>query len=155
MKTPQIVIPGSIDYIVRGRFEMLRPSFRRRKTMMHNPEMTFVKTSLKEMAELGRIFGRKLNRSRRDTMVMIPSRGFSYPGHRGRVFYHPEGVRAFSKALREIIAKRIPVKELPYHINDLVFAEKVVAEFKKLAMKHPPTAAPSGSLPDLSQRGQF
>jgi len=67
MKIPQIVIPGSIDYIVQGRFETLRPSFRRRRTMMHNPEMTFVKTSVKEMAQLGRIIARKLNRSRGST----------------------------------------------------------------------------------------
>jgi len=136
MKIPQIVIPGSIDYIVQGRFEMLRPCFRRRKTMMHNPEMTFVKTSVKEMAELGRIIARKLNRSHGNTMVMIPLKGFSYPNHRGRVFYNPEGVKAFSKVLKEEIDKRIPVRELPYHINDAGFAEEVSEEFKKMITKH-------------------
>jgi uncharacterized protein (UPF0261 family) len=130
MKIPQIVIPGSIDYIVQGRFEMLRPSFRRRRTMMHNPEMTFVKTSVKEMAELGRIIARKLNRSRGSTLVMIPSKGFSYPNHRGRVFYHPEGVKAFSKALKEEIGRNIPVRTLPFHINDEGFAEKSLLSLK-------------------------
>ena len=86
MKIPQIVVPGSIDYIVQGRFETLRPSFKRRTTMMHNPEMTFVKTSAKEMAELGRIIAQKLNRSHGSTMVMIPLNGFSYPNYKGRIF---------------------------------------------------------------------
>ena len=53
-------------------------------TMMHNPEMTFVKTSVKEMAELGRIIAQKLNRSHGNTLVMIPLKGFSYPNHEGR-----------------------------------------------------------------------
>jgi uncharacterized protein (UPF0261 family) len=129
MKIPQIVVPGSIDYIVQGRFETLRPSFKRRTTMMHNPEMTFVKTSAKEMGELGRIIAQKLNRSHGSTRVMIPLKGFSYPNYQGRTFYNPEGVKAFSKTLKEEIKRKIPVLELPYHINDKGFALEVVREF--------------------------
>jgi uncharacterized protein (UPF0261 family) len=129
MKIPQMVIPGSIDYIVQGRFETLRPSFKKRTTMMHNPEMTFVKTSTKEMGELGRVIAQKLNRSQGNTMVMIPLNGFSYPNYKGRAFYNPEGVKAFSKTLKEEIKRRIPVLELPYHINDEGFALEVVREF--------------------------
>jgi uncharacterized protein (UPF0261 family) len=129
MKIPQMVIPGSIDYIVQGRFETLRPSFKKRTTMMHNPEMTFVKTSAKEMGELGRIIAQKLNRSQGSTMVVIPLRGFSYPNYKGRTFYNPEGVKAFSKTLKEEIKRKIPVLELPYHINDEGFALEVVREF--------------------------
>ena len=39
---PQVVVPGSTDYIVTGRFSDLKPVFRKRRTMLHNPEMTFV-----------------------------------------------------------------------------------------------------------------
>jgi uncharacterized protein (UPF0261 family) len=156
MKIPQVVIPGSIDYIVQGRFETLRASFRRRKTMMHNPEMTFVKTSVREMAELGRIIARKLNRSHGNTMVMIPLEGFSFPNHRGRVFYDPKGVKAFLKALKEEIGRRVPVRALPYHINDGGFAEEVVAEFQRMMAEHRSgAAAPRRSPPDLFQRCKF
>jgi uncharacterized protein (UPF0261 family) len=135
MRIPQIVVPGSIDYIVQGRFETLRPSFKKRTTMMHNPEMTFVKTSVKEMAELGRIIAQKLNRSHGSTMVMIPLKGFSYPNYQGRVFYNPEGVKAFSKTLKEEIERKIPILELPYHINDEGFALEVVKEFMGMMEK--------------------
>jgi len=134
MKIPQIVVPGSLDYIVKGRFEALPYSFKKRKTMMHNPEMTFVKTSIKEMAELGRIIARKLNRPHGNTVVMIPTQGFSHPNHQGRPLYNPGGCFAFAKALKEKINASVPVRELPFHINDEGFAKEVVAEFDR-AMK--------------------
>jgi len=136
MKIPQIVVPGSIDYIVKGRFETLTPSFKRRTTMMHNPEMTFVKTSVKEMAELGRIIARKLNRSKGNTIVMIPTKGFSYPNYRGRPLYNPRGCHAFAENLKRGIKPTIPVQELPYHINDEAFGKEVVREFQKLMEKN-------------------
>lgn len=136
MKIPQIVVPGSIDYIVKGRFETLTPSLKKRTTMMHNPEMTFVKTSIKEMAELGRIIARKLNHSKGNTIVMIPMKGFSYPNYRGRPLYNPKGCRAFTEALREQIKSSIPVRELPHHINDEAFGREVLIEFKKLMEKN-------------------
>ena len=104
--------------------------------MLHNPEMTFVKTSIKEMTELGRIIAQKLNRSHGNTLVMIPLRGFSYPNCKGRIFYNPEGVKAFVRTLKEKIDRNIPVKELPFHINDQEFAVSVVAEFKKIDREH-------------------
>jgi len=136
MKIPQIVVPGSIDYIVKGRFETLTPSLKKRTTMMHNPEMTFVKTSVKEMAELGRIIARKLNHSKGNTIVMIPMKGFSYPNYRGRPLYNPKGCHAFTEALREQIKSSIPVQELPHHINDEAFGREVLIEFKKLMEKN-------------------
>ncbi len=129
---PQIVVPGSIDYIVQGRFETLRPSFKKRKTMLHNPEMTFVQTSVSEMAELGRIIAEKLSRSEGKSLVMIPQLGFSYPNHEGRPLYNPRGCKAFAKALKESIEDCIPVHELPLHVNDEVFANEVVREFRSL-----------------------
>lgn len=135
MKIPQIVVPGSIDYIVKGRFETLPPSLKRRTTMMHNPKMTFVKTSVKEMAELGRIIAHKLNRSKGNTIVMIPEKGFSYPNDRGKPLYNPGGCHAFRESLKKEIKSAIPVKEFPHHINDEAFGREVVREFQKLMEK--------------------
>ena len=132
MKIPQIVVPGSLDYIVKGRFEALPYSFKKRKTMMHNPEMTFVKTSVKEMAELGTIIAHKLNRSKGNTMVMIPMKGFSYPNYIGRPLYNPRGCHAFAETLKKEIKASIPIRELPYHVNDEPFGREVVRELKKL-----------------------
>lgn len=126
---PQVVAPGSTDYIVAGRFSELSSAFKKRKTMMHNPEMTFVQPSDQEMADLGRTMARKLNRSRGSTVVMIPMDGFSYPNHVGRVFHNPSGVAAFVSGLQAQIKSSIPVRLLPMHINDELFATAVAEEF--------------------------
>ena len=103
--------------------------------MMHNPEMTFLKTSVMEMAELGRIIAHKLNRSKGNTIVMIPIRGFSYPNDKGKPLYNPAGCHAFRESLKREIKSNIPVKEFPHHINDEAFGREVVREFQKLMEK--------------------
>jgi uncharacterized protein (UPF0261 family) len=127
---PQVVVPGSTDYIVTGRFSELKAVYRKRKTMMHNPEMTFVQPSDREMTRLGSIIGRKLNRARGKVAVMVPLKGFSYPNHEGRVFYNPAGVEAFVKGLKAAINPTIPVRLLPLHVNDEGFARAVVEVFE-------------------------
>ena len=133
MGIPQIVIPGSTDYIVTGRISDLRKSFLKRTTMMHNPEMTFVQPTDREMAALGLTMARRLNRSQGNTVVLVPLKGFSYPNHEGRAFYNPAGVEAFVKSLKEKLEPSIPLKILPFHVNDEAFAAVVVGEFLKLA----------------------
>ena len=129
---PQVVVPGGTDYIVTGRFSDLKDAYGKRKTMMHNPEMTFVQPSDREMARLGRIMGRKLNRTRGEAVVMVPLHGFSYPNHEGRPFYNPSGVAAFVKGLKGAINSAIPVQLLPLHVNDEAFARAVVEVFEGL-----------------------
>jgi uncharacterized protein (UPF0261 family) len=129
---PQVVVPGSTDYIVAGRFSDLKAAHRKRRTMMHNPEMTFVQPSDREMARLGRTMGRKLSRAKGKTVVMVPLKGFSYPNHEGRPFHNPSGVAAFVKGLKGVIDEAVPVRLLPLHINDEAFAHAVVETFEDL-----------------------
>jgi uncharacterized protein (UPF0261 family) len=129
---PQVVVPGSTDYIVTGRFDALKSAFRRRKTMLHNPEMTFVRPSVREMSMVGEIVARKLNRAPGNSSVLVPLKGFSHPNHEGRPLHNPAGVRAFVRALRGTIDPAVPVRRLPLHVNDPGFADAVVEEFEIL-----------------------
>jgi uncharacterized protein (UPF0261 family) len=135
---PQVVVPGSTDYIVTGRFDELKSAFRRRKTMQHNPEMTFVQPSVREMSALGRTVARKLNRSPGKASVLVPLEGFSHPNHAGRPLYNPAGVRAFVRGLQGTIDPAVPVRLLPLHVNDPAFADAVVEEFERLAKGNRP-----------------
>jgi uncharacterized protein (UPF0261 family) len=133
---PQVVVPGSTDYIVTGRFAELKKSFRRRATMMHNPEMTFVMPSQAEMARLGGIMAGKLNCATGNTTVMVPLKGFCYPNFEGRPLYNPGGVKAFVAALQKRLQPAIPLRLLPLHVNDDAFADAVVEEFETLMQAH-------------------
>jgi uncharacterized protein (UPF0261 family) len=132
MGIPQVICPGATDYIVAGPLTGLKKTFKKRKTIMHNPKMTFVRPSDQEMAMLGKTMARKVNRSRGNTVVVIPLKGFSYPNHEGRPLYNPTGVRAFVGGLQGEIDSSIPVRLLPMHVNDDAFAAAVVDEFTKL-----------------------
>ncbi|MBE0569317.1 MAG: Tm-1-like ATP-binding domain-containing protein [Deltaproteobacteria bacterium] len=135
---PQVVVPGSTDYIVTGRFAELKSAFVKRKTMSHNPEMTFVQPSDREMERVGRTVALKLNRAPGNTVVVVPLKGFSHPNHEGRAFHNPTGVRAFVRGLQGNLDPAVPVRLLPLHVNDPAFADAVVAEFEKLAKGNRP-----------------
>jgi uncharacterized protein (UPF0261 family) len=152
MGIPQVVVPGSIDYIVTGRFAELKQSFRRRTTMMHNPEMTFVMPSEAEMGKLGRIVADKLNHAAGNTVVMLPLKGFCYPNFEGRPLYNPGGVREFVAAFEKRIKSSIPVLKFPLHVNDEAFASAVFEEFEKLMRAAAPLDKPGLSAPPQAQR---
>jgi uncharacterized protein (UPF0261 family) len=133
MGIPQVVVPGAIDYIIAGRFEDLKRSFRGRTTMMHNPEMTFVMPSQNEFTRLGHLMARKLNLAREGTtVVMVPLMGFCHPNFEGRPLYNPDGVRAFVAALQQRIKPCVPVRLLPLHVNDEAFSTAVFEQFETL-----------------------
>jgi uncharacterized protein (UPF0261 family) len=134
MGIPQVVVPGSTDYIVTGRFSELKPAWKKRTTMLHNPEMTFVMPSKREMAMLGDLMARKLNQAEGNTVVMVPLKGFCYPNCEGRALYNPGGVKAFVEALESRIKPSIPVRLLPMHVNDKLFSSAVVQEFETLML---------------------
>ncbi len=141
MGIPQVVVPGSTDYIVTGRFSELKPAWKKRTTMIHNPEMTFVMPSKREMAMLGDLMARKLNQAQGNTVVMVPLKGFCYPNCEGRALYNPGGVKAFVEALKSRIKPSIPVRLLPMHVNDELFSSAVVQEFETLMLSKSETVS--------------
>jgi len=124
---PQVVAPGGTDYIVLGPLDSLSEEHRRRPLLIHNPNITLVRTSGQEMAQVGSLMARRLNESRGATTVLIPMRGLSYSNRPGHVLYDPEADRALFTALRAELHPGIEIQEIDAHINDPGFA-KVAAE---------------------------
>jgi len=131
---PQVVVPGSIDFIVTGPASSLPPEYRKRKYIAHNPSMTLVRTSSEEMKTVGKIMASKLNEARGPTIVMIPLRGFSYPNRKGEALYDEEGNQAFMKTLKRDL-KGVKVIEIDAHINDPEFANEAAQTMEKLLSK--------------------
>jgi uncharacterized protein (UPF0261 family) len=132
---PQVVVPGSIDFIVTGPASSLQPEYRKRKYIAHNPNITLVRTSSEEMKTIGKIMASKLNEARGPTIVMIPLRGFSYPNRRGETLYDEKGNQAFVKTLKRNL-KGVKVIEVDAHINDPEFAREAAQRMEELLAKH-------------------
>ncbi|HUL36551.1 MAG TPA: Tm-1-like ATP-binding domain-containing protein [Thermodesulfobacteriota bacterium] len=131
---PQVVVPGSIDFIVTGPASSLQPEYRNRKYIAHNPSITLVRTSSEEMKTIGKIMASKLNEARGLTIVMIPLRGFSYPNRKGEALYDEEGNQVFIKTLKRNL-KGVKVIEVDAHINDPQFANAAAQTMEELLLK--------------------
>ena len=125
MGIPQVVAPGALDVISRGPLETLRPSERRRPHYRHSPFFTHVRTSARQMRQVGQAMAGKLNRSRGPCAVAIPLRGFSDQNRPGGLFYDPVADGAFIFALQKELDPRIRFVTVDAHINDEGFAKQV------------------------------
>jgi uncharacterized protein (UPF0261 family) len=126
---PQVVAPGSINYVVLGPLDSLTAEWRSRKLIVHNPNLTLVRLSPEELQKVGKLVAEKLNRAKGPTQVFIPLRGFSYPDRENLPHWEPEGNRAFIDSLKAHLNSSVPVTELDAHINDPEFIDPVVETF--------------------------
>ena len=125
---PQVVAPGSINYMVMGPVETLSPETLKRKYIVHNSQLTLVRLSREDLEKTAVITAERLNKANGPTHVFIPLRGFSHPDHEGRAHWDPEANEAFIHVLKSHLSSSILYDELDLHINDDAFIDVVVDE---------------------------
>jgi uncharacterized protein (UPF0261 family) len=129
MGLPQVVAPGSSNYVVLGPLNQLPPEWRSRKLIVHNPNLTLVRLNRPELEATGRIIAEKLNRARGPVHFFIPWRGLSYPDREGLPHWDPEDNRIFLETIKAHLRPTIPVTEIDAHINDPEFIDPVTETF--------------------------
>ena len=126
---PQVVAPGSINYVVLGPLAGLAPGWKSRKLIVHNPSLTLVRLNADELRGVGKQVAEKLNRAKGPTHLFIPLKGFSYPDRENHPHWDPEGNQAFIESLKANLHPSIPWTELDAHINDPEFIDPVTKVF--------------------------
>ena len=126
--TPQVVSTGALDMVNFGAKDDVPEEFRDRNLHVHNPQVTLMRTTPEECAELGRIIGEKLNAATGPTALALPLGGVSLLDVDGEDFYDPEADAALFDALRETIDDHVELIELDTDINDETFAETLAAK---------------------------
>lgn len=124
---PAIVTPGCLDMVNFGARDTVPAKFAGRTFYPHNPQVTLMRTTPAECAQLGRILAEKVNLSTRPATVLLPKRAISIISAEGQPFHDPEADAALFAAIQEHLRKDIPLIELDCAINDLAFAEACVA----------------------------
>ncbi len=129
---PQVVAPGSINYVVLGPLDSLPPEWKSRRLIVHNPNLTLVRLSPDELRNVGKQVAEKLNRAKGPTHLFIPLKGFSYPDRENLPHWWPEGNQAFIDSLKANLNPSVPLTEIDAHINDPEFIDPVTEKFLEM-----------------------
>jgi uncharacterized protein (UPF0261 family) len=121
--TPAVVTPGCLDMVNFYGPDSVPERFRGRRFYQHNPQVTLMRTTPKENAELGRIIAEKLNASIGPVSVLIPKKAISVISAPGQSFHDPAADAALFAALKKNLRSDIPFIEMDSEINDPAFAE--------------------------------
>jgi len=121
---PQVVVPGCIDMCNFWAPNTVPDRYKARIFYHWNPNVTLMRTTPEENAQLAKIFAEKLNPALGAVTVMIPRRGFSQLDLEGKPFFCPEANHAFIDSLKANLRKDIPIIEMDVDINDPSFSGK-------------------------------
>ncbi|MEW6305894.1 MAG: Tm-1-like ATP-binding domain-containing protein [Verrucomicrobiota bacterium] len=128
---PAIVTPGCLDMVNFHGPDTVPVKFKGRTFYQHNPQVTLMRTTPEECAQLGKIIAEKLNVSKAPVTVLIPLKGISVISAPGKPFHDAKADQALFEALKAGLRKDIPVLEMDCNINDAAFAEACARELSK------------------------
>ena len=121
---PAIVTPGCLDMVNFGPPETVPAKFQERNFYQHNPQVTLMRTTPEECAELGKIIAEKLNASTGPVSVLLPLQGISMISRAGQKFYDPVADKVLFTALKSYLRKDIEIIEMKSDVNSIFFAQK-------------------------------
>jgi uncharacterized protein (UPF0261 family) len=125
---PQVIAPGCLDMANFWALDTVPQKYKDRKFYKWNPNVTLMRTTPGENAELGRILAQKANQSLAPVAFFLPLRGVSILDSPGGEFWWPEADEALFAAIKRHVRDDIPVIELDSNINDPAFAGAVTAK---------------------------
>lgn len=135
-KVPTVIAPGCLDMVNFGEMASVPAKFKGRNFYVHNPQVTLMRTTKEECAELGRIIAEKAEACTAGATVLIPRKAISVISAPGKPFHDAAADEALFGALRAG-CKRTPIKEFDLEINDPAFARACAEELVRLMGSRP------------------
>jgi uncharacterized protein (UPF0261 family) len=124
---PAVIAPGGLDTIAFLDGHPSLPLFKKRKTYHHDFRWG-IKANKEELIDAVKWIGNILIETHpKNLIILIPLRGWSYPGERGREFHDLELIGLFVKWIKKFYKKE-SVIEVDHSIND--------PEFGRIASNH-------------------
>lgn len=125
---PQVVSTGALDMVNFGPRDTVPEQFEGRTFHIHNPQVTLMRTTTEENAELGRIIAEKLNAATGPTALALPLSGVSMIDVEGEDFHDPDADAVLFDSLRNHLDDDVELLERDVAINDDAFARMLVDE---------------------------
>jgi len=133
---PQVVAPGALDMVNFGPRDSVPDEFDGRTFHVHNPQVTLMRTTAEENAELGRIIAEKLNAATGPTALALPLGGVSMLDEDGAEFDDPEADAALFDAFRSHLDETVELIESEAVINDEAFAQIIADKLDSYMQAH-------------------
>ncbi|MBK8040352.1 MAG: Tm-1-like ATP-binding domain-containing protein [Verrucomicrobiaceae bacterium] len=119
---PSIITPGCLDMVNFGERATIPAKFDGRTFYIHNPQVTLMRTTPAECAELGRILAEKANACRGPVTVLLPKKAISIISATGKPFHSPEADAALFDGIKAHLRPGLPLIEMDCEINAPEFA---------------------------------
>ncbi len=117
---PVVVAPGCLDMVNFGEKSSVPAKYDERSFYIHNPQVTLMRTTPEECAELGRIISEKTNSYTAPCAIMIPTKAISVISAEGQSFHDPAADEALFSTIRENATCEIV--DMDVEINNPAFA---------------------------------
>jgi len=133
-RLPYVGSVGAVDMVNFGAPETVPERYRGRLFYQHNPQVTLMRTTADECAEIGRWIAGRLNLMEGPVRFFLPEGGVSALDAAGKPFHDPAARQALFRAI-EAGWRPAPNRQLirlPQNINDPAFTAAVLAEFRQL-----------------------
>ena len=129
---PQIIVPGCVDMVNFFAPETVPVKYKNRRFYRWNPNITLMRTTPEENAQIGRILAEKANAAVGPVAIFLPLRGVSMLDAPGKEFWWPEANQALFDAIKQNVKPDISVVEMDNNINDDAFADAVAGKLLEL-----------------------
>ena len=130
---PTIIAPGCLDMVNFGSRESVPEKFTGRNFYIHNPQVTLMRTSAEECAELGKILAEKANSYIGPVEIFIPLKAISIISAPGQPFHCVEADHALFDAITR--HAKVPVEIMNETVNSTAFAQACALRLVELVKK--------------------
>jgi uncharacterized protein (UPF0261 family)/ABC-type branched-subunit amino acid transport system ATPase component len=126
---------GAMDMVNFGPRETVPEKFSGRKFVIHNPNVTLMRTTPEENRAIGEWMGARLNLMEGPVRLLLPEGGVSLLDAPGKPFHDPQADAALFEALERTVRQtaRRRIERIPGNINDDAFTSAAVAAFLSIS----------------------
>ncbi|WP_315758252.1 MULTISPECIES: ABC transporter permease [unclassified Bradyrhizobium] len=138
-RVPYVGSVGALDMVNFGAPETIPERYRGRKFHVHNPQVTLMRTTAAENAQMGRWIGERLNRMDGPVRFFLPEKGVSALDAPGQPFSDREADEALFRSLEQTVRQTSSRRliRVPHHINDNEFVAAIVGAIRPMLGRPP------------------
>lgn len=134
-RVPYVGSCGALDMVNFGARDSVPDRFADRLLYEHNAQVTLMRTTPAENAEIGRFLAGKIDACAGPLLFLLPTGGVSALDAPGQAFWDPEADEALFTAIEQHVTRPERIVRVAYNINDPEFADAAVAAWQEVIVQ--------------------